>query len=373
MITSVAVGTVGTPAGENVIISDAAVTTALIKQIIFMGAGYLVLWFVNRFLSLRLFSVFQGLAVALYAVINALPLLFPAVNGSRAWIHLPGGLSIQPAEFVKPLMIILIAIAFMRIEDKPKKFNTIKSAFRIPIVAFIIFGIEIALQRDFGTLAIIGFIAFICFILVDMPLTRKAQKLCIFAFIGAFVGVVIVMANSNFLTELLENTPLSHIAVRIDNAKNPYNDPYGQGYQPANALYGIADSGIVGKGFGASSRKFGYLTQAESDYIFAVMIEETGIFGLGLLVLLYGLLIYRLLYYAFKTTDSSKKVILTGNCAYLFIHFALNVGGVSALIPMTGIPLLFISEGGSSLMAICATIGLSQRCISDIRRYELRK
>ena len=125
----------------------------------------------------------------------------------------------------------------------------------------------------------------------------------------------------------------------------------------------IGSGGLFGRGIGGSLRKYGYLTQADNDYILAVIIEETGIFGLGILSLLYGLLIYRFFYYAFKTNEFTYKTVLVGSSAYLFIHFVLNVGGVSGLIPSTGVPLLFISSGGSSLMAAFITIGLCQQCI----------
>ena len=102
-------------------------------------------------------------------------------------------------------------------------------------------------------------------------------------------------------SQILKQTPFSHIATRVENFKDPYKDVYGNGYQPANSLYGIASSDIIGKGIGNSARKYGYLTQADNDYILAVLIEETGIFGLGLLVILYSILIGKLFYYAFKT------------------------------------------------------------------------
>ena len=176
---------------------------------------------------------------------------------------------------------------------------------------------------------------------------------------------------TNIGNEILKHTSFGHIAVRVENFKDPYNDVYGDGYQPANSLYGIASSNIVGKGIGNSARKYGYLTQADNDYILAVLIEETGIFGLFGLVILYGIIEFRLFYYAFKTSENMYKIILGGAGVYLFMHFFLNAGGVASLIPFTGVPLLFISSGGTSLISIMLTMGLAQNCICAIRRREM--
>lgn len=182
---------------------------------------------------------------------------------------------------------------------------------------------------------------------------------------------VVLFGFTNIGNEILKHTSFAHIAVRVENFKDPYNDVYGDGYQPANSLYGIASSNIVGKGIGNSARKYGYLTQADNDYILAVLIEETGIFGLFGLVILYGIIEFRLFYYAFKTSENMYKIILGGAGVYLFMHFFLNAGGVASLIPFTGVPLLFISSGGTSLISVMLTMGLAQNCICAIRRREM--
>ena len=121
-------------------------------------------------------------------------------------------------------------------------------------------------------------------------------------------------------------------------------------------------------GFTHSTQKFGYLTQASSDYIFAITSEELGIIGLFIIVLGYGIVIYRLVYYALRTRSEGYKIILMGTAFYILLHFILNIGGVTGLIPLTGVPLLFISSGGSSLMSVMSAIGIAQAVISRIRR-----
>lgn len=133
----------------------------------------------------------------------------------------------------------------------------------------------------------------------------------------------------------------------------------------------LAPQIFFGRGIGNSMRKFGYLTQAENDYILAVIIEECGIFGLVIIVGFYAVIISRLFHYAFKTNELTYKVVLVGIATYISMHFILNVGGVACLIPFTGVPLLFISNGGSSLFAVCLSIGIAQSCIRRIRKKEM--
>lgn len=124
----------------------------------------------------------------------------------------------------------------------------------------------------------------------------------------------------------------------------------------------------MGKGIGQSQQKFGFLTQADNDFILAIVIEELGIFGLALIVIGYSIIIQRLFHYAYRTKSEGYKIILIGTAMYIFLHFFLNVGGVGGLIPLTGVPLLFISSGGSALMSIMCAIGIAQAIIAKIRR-----
>ena len=351
--------------------NSTVVLTTLIKQVAFLVIAYGCMWGTNHVFSFRWFSKIEMLFILIMAFFMMLPFAFSASGGSQAWIRLPGGVTIQPSEFTKPLLIILIACAVYKAKLKTKLQKNWFTLFRFPLYALGLDIIFLFLQRDLGTMAIVMMIFFVCVLVPDFDSIRKIQKnlnrLCTMG-VGA---VVVLFGITNIGTQIIEMTPFAHVATRIENAKNPYNDIYGEGYQPANSLYGIASSNILGKGIGASARKYGYLTQADNDYILAVTIEETGIFGLGLIVFLYGVIIYRLFYYAFKTNEMVYKVVLVGNATYLFMHFFLNVGGVAALIPFTGVPLLFISSGGSSLMAVCIAVGLSQQCISQIRTKEL--
>ena len=348
------------------------VLNTFVRQIIYVGLSYLCMYLINRFFSLERYGMFKFIILPAAAFALGITQFFAESGGSKSWIRI-GGFSIQPAEFVKPLVAVMIAYAVFSVKNRPKKLKNFKSLYGKTIAWIFVFLLEIFFQKDIGTLTIVFMISFVCLLTVDFPSIRKTTRNLKRLFFAGVMIILIFFCFTDIGTNIIAQTPFSHIATRFRNMKNPYDDVYQEGYQPANALYGIANSEIIGQGIGNSMRKYVYLTQADNDYIFAVMIEETGIFGLFILVILYGILFFKLFYYAFKTNNLAYKVILTGNATYLFMHFFLNVGGVTCLIPMTGVPLLFISSGGSALMAICIMIGISQNCISDIRNNELKK
>lgn len=345
------------------------VLNTLIKQGVVIGISYACMWGVNRAFSFRWFLPLRPVFFLIMMALMGACFLYPAEKGAQAWIRI-AGVTIQPGEFAKPFMFVLIASCVVAARRNTKKCQNFWTFYRYPIVAMACFTVFLIFQRDLGTLFIILMIFLMGILIYDHPALAKGKrliKMCTY-------GILFLCLASFFIPEtglkMIESTGFGHIATRIENAKNPYGDIYAGGYQPANSLYGIASSNIVGKGIGNSSRKYGYLTQADNDYILAVTIEETGILGLGFITFCYGLIIYRLFKYAFKTNECAYKIVLSGTAMYLFMHFFLNVGGVACLIPFTGVPLLFISSGGSSLMAICISIGLSQQCISQIRVKE---
>lgn len=341
----------------------------IIKQMVYIIISYIFMtFFANNFTMRRAqrFILPIGLAVIVSLFCTQ---FFEGVLGSKAWIRIPipglGEMTIQPSEFAKVFMVVLMAV-FVEM-NAWKKNLTFWQIVRVPVIFFGIIAIAILFQRDLGTLGVLSLICAFCYFIPTHPSLRKTQRiLCILMIVGVF-SLTFIMSEPviNFLNKI---EPLQHVAVRIENAINPFIDPHGNGYQLINGLYGIARSGFTGVGLGNSIQKYGYLTQSDNDFILSIIVEELGIFGLLIVVVMYVVILQRLFYYAFHTKSEGYKIILIGTAMYIFIHFALNVGGISGLIPLTGVPLLFISSGGSSLMAIMTAIGISQAVISRIRR-----
>ena len=364
---------VSTNVGRAFSYSSSIVLETLMKQVLFIVLSFICMRFFYTFFKFKTISsrfVQCILMVAMFVFVG-LTLCFSAAGGSHAWIRL-GSFSIQPAEFVKPFLIVLVAVSVYNALYNAKLRKDFNTVYKYPIVATVIFCIIVFLQNDIGTGAIILTVSLVCMTIPSFDEVAQKQSLIRNLILIFVVSCVLLFGVFHAENLFFSGSGFDHIATRIQNAKDPYQDVYGEGYQPANSLYGIASSNITGKGIGKSTRKYGYLTQADNDYILAVTIEETGIFGLGLIVICYCIIEYRLFYYAFKTRNIPYKIILTGTAIYFFMHFFLNVGGVACLIPLTGIPLLFVSSGGSSLMAAFISIGICQKCISHIQSEELR-
>lgn len=363
---------VSTDVGETT--SDSlAVVKSLGKQMAYLGVGYICMVFASKYYQFRAFSRWRKVLFPFMIGLMIAPFFFAESGGSHAWIRLPGGFSIQPAEFVKPFMVLMVANACYRVKKNRKMTQSAKEFYHTPFIAMGIFLLLLLAQKDLGTLVIILVTFYACIMIPSYPSLKHAQKWFKIVTLALVLLGVGLFGITDIGTSIVAQTPFSHVATRVENFKNPYQDIYGEGYQPANALYGIANSGIFGKGLGNSSRKYGYLTQADNDYILAIVIEETGVFGLGLISFCYLVLLGRLFYYAFKTNEICYKVVLGGIGTYIFMHFFLNVGGVSCLIPFTGVPLLLISSGGSSVVGVCMSIGICQSCISHIRKREMKR
>lgn len=341
----------------------------LVKQAMFVSISYVLMTFLaNNFTMVRAkkMIIFIGIAISIALFATQ---FFDEILGSKAWLRLliPGvnvEVTLQPSEFAKVYMVVIMGLY---IEMAGKKNVEFWRIVKVPGIFFAIFAIAILLQNDLGAVLVLTLLCAICFLIPSHINIRKQQRGIQCAMLFGVV-VMLFMMTSAGLKIANELPVVGHIAVRIENAINPFLQPTGNGYQLINGLYGFARGGITGVGLGNSIQKYGYLTQSDNDFILSIIVEELGIFGLGLIILGYVVIIQRLFYYAFKTKSEGYKIILIGTGLYIFIHFVLNVGGVSGLIPLTGVPLLFISSGGSSLMSIMCAIGISQSIIARIRR-----
>ncbi len=350
----------------------ASIQNAALKQVFFVFAGIFAMSSLSKVFTFARFDKLRTGFLILIMVLLAIPLFRgEEIGGSRAWITF-GGVSVQPSEFAKPFLIMYTANAIYLSKKQHNMLKSWKSLFRATELVAGLYFVLILGQKDLGTASILFFIYIACLLIPDFPSLRIGQRnIKVILSLGVIAGVLL-FGVTDIGTDIIAKTPFSHVSTRVKNMKNPYEDVYGEGYQPSNALYGIASSNIFGKGLGESNRKYGYLTQAENDYILAIVIEELGVGGLLAIVILYGLIIGRLYYFAMKTNEQCYKVILGASGVYIFMHFFLNVGGVVSLIPSTGVPLLFISAGGSSIIAISATLGVCQSCIARIRAKEMK-
>ena len=296
-------------------------------------------------------------------------------HGSHAWIKFGGAFSIQPAEFMKIAMILIMSY-FLTESDKAfvvkGRFKTaalkaafykekfLKCVFLPMLLVFIAAVVGVFIQKDFGTTVILVGICFVCFIGTPRQYFKKYKKM-VWIFIGVCAVILTIIG-----TTVLQPYQLGRIYSWLD----PMSDPYNSSYQLVNALIAFSDGGLFGLGFGNSTQKYGYIPESHNDFIGAIIYEELGIIGLGLVIIPTCVVIFKLLKYSNEVKENKSRIILLGVSSYFFLHLIINLGGVSGLIPMTGVPLLLISAGGSSTVSAFVAIGIAQAIIAKHNRQK---
>ena len=349
----------------------------MIKQAIFVLGGFAAMIFLTRcFKKSWVNANSTWIFYAMGLVLMLACLFFEDGKGSHAWIRI-GSFTIQPAEFMKVIMILFLSFHFGEIEEycqiprnitrqKKEELQKRKLWYCIlrPILAiFIAFFVGVFLQKDMGSSLIMAFICMMLFFITPRPYYTKYKKL---ALILLVIGFILILLSATFILKPYQ-------LGRIYTWLNPLGDIEGDGWQLTNALIAFATGGLFGKGFGSSTQKYGYIPESHNDFIVAIIYEELGLVGFMLFLIPYVIIIYKMFHYALRIKDTKSKLILYGVGLYFFTQLLVNVGGVSGFIPMTGVPLLLISSGGSSTLAAMMGLGIAQSIIAKYNRDLLKE
>ncbi len=345
----------------------------VVKQIVFVIVGYFIMCKLSNWFRLeRLKSKKFPIVIICMEVLLISCIAFSASGGAHAWIRIPipgMEVSLQPSEFAKIISILIVA-AYLG--DVKKIYPRKRDLFVRPLLFIGIYLVTVLfVQHDFGSMAVIFLIVCVCLLIPTHPQAKNFQIFLRVAF-WCMVGVAIFIL-SPLGTHLIESMPFlsTYQKNRFLSAVNPFQDIYGSSYQIVKGLVSFADGGLFGVGYGNSVRKYTDFPAANTDFILAILVEELGFVGFLLLIALYSLIVFRLLYFAMKIKNEKAKIILTGTAMYFVVHCFFNIGGVTGLIPLTGVPLLMISSGGSSTMSIMFMVGIAQAVISQYNRKEI--
>ncbi|MBU5444716.1 putative lipid II flippase FtsW [Paenibacillus sp. MSJ-34] len=312
----------------------------LFLMLIFMRIPYT--WWKKVTPMLLLFSIIS-LVLVLLVGIN--------INGAKRWFVL-GGYHLQPAEFTKLSVIMYMAALVSRKGEHIRDFRR----GLLPILTVVGLVMLLVLkQPDFGTVLILCCIALTILIVGGVDL-RHLFLLSLF-----FIPVFIFLAVSQ-----------SYRLQRIAAFLNPMNNPLGSDYQLIQSLIALGNGGLTGTGLGKSIQKLFYLPEAHTDFIFAVIGEEFGFVGTSLLLIVFFLFVWRGYKAAVLCDDPFGLLLGVGIVMMIFIQIVLNIGGVTGTLPITGLPLPFISYGGSSLILCLAGTGILLS-ISRDSSYRRRK
>ncbi|QDO90398.1 rod shape-determining protein RodA [Ornithinimicrobium ciconiae] len=288
--------------------------------------------------------LYLGGLVGLLAVLSPLGV---TVNGSRSWIHLPGGFSLQPAELSKIALCIGLAMILAEGRD-----TTRPPTWREVLTAWVLAGIPIGmilLQPDLGTALVLGAIT-----VGVVAASGAAMRWTIAAVAGAVAAIIAAIR-----VPLLDTYQLNRLLAFAD----PSRDPQGIGYQTRQARLAIGSGGWNGAGLGEGPQtQGGFIPFQHTDFVFSIAGEELGLVGaLGILGLLMFLVV-RALWVAVRTEDPFARLVAVGVAAWLMFQTFENVGMNLGLMPVTGLPLPFVSYGGSSMFACWLGIGLVAAC-----------
>ncbi|HNN49208.1 MAG TPA: FtsW/RodA/SpoVE family cell cycle protein, partial [Marmoricola sp.] len=266
------------------------------------------------------------------------------INGSRSWLLL-GGLSVQPAEFAKLAVICAMAIIVAeRVENNGHRPVASSDALLMLGVAGLP-ALLILLQPDLGTVMILAATVFATLAVAGTP-----RRWLLGLLVGG-VGSVVTVAQVGLLKQYQVDRFLAFT--------NPSLDPQGAGYNTAQARIAIGNGGLWGQGlFAGSQTRSGFVPEQHTDFIFTVAGEELGLLGAGVLILLFGVLLWRALLIARRSTDLFGRVTAAGVACWLGFQSFQSIGMCLGIMPVTGVPLPLVSYGGSSLFATLLAIGL---------------
>lgn len=317
-----------------------------IKQGLFLLVGLIMSLIMIKFTT-KAYGVFSwGLLLIIIVSLLMLLVIGQAKNRAISWYDL-GPISIQPSEFAKVITIVWLA----RYYEKNKKMTSYtKSLFPIGVCLLITFLIFI--QPDLGTAIIYTVIVGVMFLAA--PIIKEIKTKTIFALLGLIVFAGIVLIGSG-KTVLLERQ-----LERFDFT-NPCDKLLTTGNQVCNCYIAINNGGLTGVGLGNSTQKYLYLPEPYTDFIFAIIVEELGIiFGVGIIIM-YIFLLYRILKIGRDSPTNRGALLCYGVAVYIFLHIAINLMGIFGLMPMTGVPLPFMSYGGSFTICLIAALTIVQR------------
>ena len=318
------------------------------KQLIFVIIG-LIGYLIIIFLPTEIYNkISKSLMYISLLVLASLFIWGTPVHNAKSWFDLKF-FKFQPAEVYKIVIIIYMAVYYSQNINKLEE----KSILLKPLLFIAIGFLLIASQPDLGTASITMLLALLIFYSVPMPKRYKSliNKLLVcstllFALIFIAFGKDILhsyqMSRLNFLDPCLR-----------------YQEQ--TGYQLCNGFIAFNNGGLKGQGIGESTQKYLYLPESYTDFIFPIIVEEWGLIVGIVIIILYFIMLYLTFRIAKNANNLKNSLITYGVCMYLLLHIIINLGGVLGLIPLTGVPLPFLSYGGSYTLSLLCACGLVQR------------
>ena len=296
-------------------------------------------------------------------------------NGAKGWLYL-GSFSMQPAEYLKVLIVWFLAYDFARKEDRiaqedylaltkhqifPRKLNDWR------LVLAVLIGI-VMIMPDLGNATILVLTSFIMVSASGIAYRWFVVLLTTITTISAFfLGLIWVIG-----VDTMSKVPVfGYVAKRFSAFFNPFADLAGSGHQLANSYYAMSNGGWFGMGLGNSIEKRGYLPEAQTDFVFSIVIEEFGFIGASLILALLFFLILRIILVGIRAKNPFNSMMAIGIGGMMLVQTFINIGGISGLIPSTGVTFPFLSQGGNSVLILSVGIAFVLNISASEKREEV--
>jgi cell division protein FtsW len=310
------------------------------RQAIWFAFGLAGLWFASRIH----YSFWRTVTPVLLLVAGALlvlvlvPGIGRVINGARRWISVGGVLQFQPVEVAKLALVFYLANFLANRRDGIRSFGL---GLLPPLLVLGLFAVLIMRQPDMGSAMILVLIAFTTLFAAG----ARPIHLMLVALAGAPVVLYLALHEAYRRERLLAFL-------------NPWNDAQGIGFHIIQSLLAIGSGGLFGLGLGRSHQKFLFLPERHTDFIFAILAEELGLIGVAAVISLYGVFVARALRAALRAPDRYGALLGTGLVCWIAGQTVVNIGVVSGSLPVTGVPLPFLSSGGTSLFVLLIAAGI---------------
>jgi len=335
------------------------------------------MWAVLAYMAFLVFSVaipfevFKNKSFLMngYLVIAFLlfvPLFMPSINGARSWIRI-GAFSFQPSTLAQLFIIMYMAYILETRKVKLRQICTsseLLKMFGIPLGLVTI----IALQNDTGmiliTLSVMGIMT-----LCSNMHSQNIKKILSLAIVAGVAVLMLFMLKS-----ALFSSGTSYRTNRLKVFLNPFSEDLAAAAdQVINSYVAFGNGGLFGRGLGNSIQKLGYLPEAHTDFILAIIAEELGFIGVLFVVTLLLIIIGKVIFSGTKSRNTFSAMYSLGFASLLVVQGVVNIGGVTASIPMTGVPLPFISNGGSSILVLSIGLGIATNILSHVKYLRSNK
>ena len=335
------------------------------------------MWVVLAYIAFLVFSVaipfevfknknFLMNGYLVIAFLLFVPLFMPSINGARSWIRI-GAFSFQPSTLAQLFIIMYMAYILETRKVKLRRICTsseLLKMFGIPLGLVTI----IALQNDTGmiliTLSVMGIMT-----LCSNMHSQNIKKILSLAIVAGVAVLMLFMLKS-----ALFSSGTSYRTNRLKVFLNPFSEDLAAAAdQVINSYVAFGNGGLFGRGLGHSIQKLGYLPEAHTDFILAIIAEELGFIGVLFVVTLLLIIIGKVIFSGTKSRNTFSAMYSLGFASLLVVQGVVNIGGVTASIPMTGVPLPFISNGGSSILVLSIGLGIATNILAHVKYLRSNK